>query len=146
MNLNDEQKQALTKWVSDGLSLADIQKRLADEFELSLTYMDVRFLVDDLNLQLADRKSFEPAPDFNKPADDSAASTGKVSVTTDKITQPGAVISGSVTFSDGKTSAWALDQFGRVVLEAAAQGYKPAEDDLAEFQQELSRAIEKSGY
>lgn len=146
MDFTDEHKKAVAEWVAEGATLADIQRRLAETFDLSLTYMDVRFLVDDLDLQMPNKKHFEPPPDFSQSSDAGQAAPGKVSVTTDKITQPGAVVSGSVTFSDGKNSNWALDQYGRVVLEAAAQGYKPSEEDLAEFQQELSRVLEKSGY
>lgn len=52
MTLSPEQKQAVTAWVAAGDSLAAIQKKLAEEFKVSLTYMDVRFLVDDLGLEL----------------------------------------------------------------------------------------------
>ena len=49
-NLTPEQKQSVTQWIQDGSGLSDIQKRLRDEFSVSLTYMDVRMLVDDLKL------------------------------------------------------------------------------------------------
>ncbi|MGH7997346.1 MAG: hypothetical protein ACREFX_13450, partial [Opitutaceae bacterium] len=54
MTLTPEQKQAVSTWVAAGDGLSAIQKKLMDQFELSLTYMDVRFLVDDLGLALKD--------------------------------------------------------------------------------------------
>ena len=57
MEISPEQKQAVASWAQEGLSLAEIQRRLDEEFSLSMTYMDVRFLVDDLELTLLDDKS-----------------------------------------------------------------------------------------
>src|SRR5258707_14935121 len=57
MSLSAEQKQTVASWVAAGDNLSAVQKKLADQFQISLTYRDVRFLVDDLNLELKD-----PAP------------------------------------------------------------------------------------
>lgn len=57
MTLTPEQKTAVAGWVAAGDNLAEIQKKLSEQFKLTLTYMDVRFLVDDLDLALKD-----PAP------------------------------------------------------------------------------------
>ena len=57
MTLTPEQSKTVASWVAAGDNLSAIQKKLFKEFQLSLTYMDVRFLVDDLNLSLKD-----PAP------------------------------------------------------------------------------------
>ncbi len=54
MTLTPEQKQAVTSWVAAGDNLSTIQKKLTEQFKLSITYRDVRFLVDDLNLELKD--------------------------------------------------------------------------------------------
>ena len=48
MNLTEDQRQRVTAWVLQGAKLSDIQTRLAEEFKIKLTYMEVRFLVDDL--------------------------------------------------------------------------------------------------
>src|SRR5258708_22546363 len=57
MNLTPEQKAAVSSWVASGDNLSVVQKKLSEQFKLSLTYRDVRFLVDDLELTLKD-----PAP------------------------------------------------------------------------------------
>src|SRR5436309_2122976 len=48
MNLDHSQRAKVSQWIAEGLKLSDIQNRLATEFGLRMTYMDVRFLVDDL--------------------------------------------------------------------------------------------------
>jgi hypothetical protein len=52
MNLTPDQKKAVTTWIGAGASISDVQKRLRDEFNLSLTYIDTRFLIDDLGLDI----------------------------------------------------------------------------------------------
>jgi hypothetical protein len=54
MALTEEQKKVVATWVAAGDNLSAIQRKLTDQFKVSMTYMDVRFLVDDLNLQLKD--------------------------------------------------------------------------------------------
>jgi len=50
MSLTDDQKKRVTEWINAGLKLSEIQERLGTEFDLRMTYMDVRLLVDDLKL------------------------------------------------------------------------------------------------
>jgi transposase len=57
MQLTPEQKAAVASWVTAGDNLSVVQRKLTEQFKLSLTYRDVRFLVDDLELTLKD-----PAP------------------------------------------------------------------------------------
>jgi hypothetical protein len=174
MQLTSEQTDSVRQWVAAGLTLADIQKRLITECGVACTYRDVKFLVDDLDLALADTKpahfqqrdvqeanaakakaqqaAAKPAaPGANGAevwddeddfaAEASAPHGGGVTVTVDKLTRPGAVISGSVTFSDGVTANWYLDQMGRLGLAGAPTGYQPTRDDVAAFQRELQKRI-----
>ena len=144
MQLTDDQKAVVAGWVRDGLSLAEVQKRVEEEFSVRMTYMDVRFLVDDLDLEVA-----SPAPVFNDPAAEvsgaSEAATGKVSVSLDKVARPDSLVSGQVTFSDGVTAQWHLDQMGRLALNPSQPGYQPSQEDVQKFQEELRGAVEKSG-
>ena len=68
MTLTPEQKKAVSEWVAAGDSLYAVQKKLSDQFKISMTYMDVRFLVDDLNLQLKDPEPKADASDVSKGA------------------------------------------------------------------------------
>lgn len=148
MELTPEQKASVTDWVKSGMALSDIQKQLESEFGVRMTYMDVRFLVDDLNLELEDE-----GPEFDQPKVDDdlgaqpggSGTPGEVSVTLDKVARPDALVSGSVTFSDGVKSQWSLDQTGRLALHPSQPGYQPSQEDVQKFQQELQKAVESKG-
>lgn len=143
MTLTEEQTAAVAEWVRGGAALPEVQKRLEQEFGIRATYMDVRFLVDDLDLELVNS-----GPEFKDPLPkqpDVAAAPGKVRVSMDKITRPGALVSGQVTFSDGKSAQWFLDQMGRLSLNPSQPDYRPSPEDVQAFQTELRTVIEKSG-
>jgi len=144
MQLNEEQNAALAGWVRDGLSLSDIQKTLEARFGLRITYMDLRFLVDDLGLELKSKPP-EPPPPEPLPADSGNNKPGKVQVRLDKVTRPDALVSGSVSFSDGVTAQWHLDQMGRLALNPSQPGYQPSPNDLNDFQHALREAVEQAG-
>ena len=156
MSLNEDQKKTVSQWIEDGLELSEIQSRLSSDLGISMTYMETRFLVDDLGLQLKDEEEEapeeapveEPAPESESSDDPEAspAGSGKVSVELDQIAHPGALVSGKVTFSDQKGASWTLDQFGRLGLQADEEGYKPSEEDLMEFQMELQVLLRKQGF
>jgi hypothetical protein len=159
MQLNEAQQKAVAAWIAEGAKLSEIQNRLAAEFSLRLTYMEVRLLVDDLKLKPKDPEPPKPAapapqpppPTAAAPAglDDDlppAAGSGSVSVTVDQLTRPGAIVSGKVTFSDGMSADWYLDQTGRLGLVAKQPGYKPSVPDVQQFQMALEREMAKLGY
>ena len=146
MSLTDDQKAAISKWIEEGASLSDIQKRLKEEFQISLTYLEARLLADDLKLALKEpERPVEPPP---LPAPDKAApstAAGKVSVTIDQITRPGAMVSGRATFSDGQAAEWYLDQTGRLGLNPSTPGYRPSQQDVMDFQMELEKLARNQG-
>ena len=81
----------------------------------------------------ADAKNVPRQPANRLPA------AGKVSVSVDQLTKPGAIVSGKVTFSDGQTADWYLDQTGRLGVVPKQQGYKPSAADVQEFQTALAK-------
>lgn len=196
MTLSAEQRAAVSQWIAAGDSLAVVQRKLADELKVSMTYMEVRFLVDDLGLEMktpapkfsappaaAPAPAAEPAPkkglfgklkdavtgkgDDNAPADEPALAEGEppydeeapadlppldpnapastLKVEVDRLTRPGTLASGTVTFSDGVAGKWAMDQYGRLMLDAG-KGYKPSQADVQAFQVELSTQLQRMGY
>ena len=60
--------------------------------------------------------------------------------------RPGALLSGSVCFSDGVTAVWMLDQAGRLAIEPSQPDYHPSEADNAEFVKALQAEIAKKGF
>ncbi|HEY1663439.1 MAG TPA: hypothetical protein VGI03_13555 [Verrucomicrobiae bacterium] len=148
MNLTEEQRQRVTAWILQGAKLSEIQNRLLSEFSVKLTYMEVRFLVDDLKLTPKDPeppKTPEPAAPIKPVEEKPTPAPGKVSVGVDQIARPGAVVSGKVTFSDGKTADWYLDQTGRLGVVPAQQGYKPSPADVQQFQTALQEELQRMG-
>ena len=157
MNLDEAQRQKVAAWIADGAKLSEIQTRLMSEFNLKLTYMEVRFLVDDLKLTPKDPeppKVAAPVAEAPKPADPKGAPppagpTGKpggVSVTVDQLARPGAIVSGKVTFSDGQQAEWYLDQTGRLGVVPKQQGYKPTAADVQQFQAALQSEMARMGF
>jgi hypothetical protein len=203
MSLTPEQKAAVSGWVAAGDNLSAVQKKLSEQFKISMTYMDVRFLVDDLGLELKNAAPKADATDVTKAAAAKPAAAGGVppprgdagaekkgfmdklkekvgmgggpddedelpaeedfpeeegvpatppagastlTVEIDRIVRPGSVVSGSVTFSDGVTGKWALDQYGRLMLETGQKGYQPNPADVQAFQRELSSQLQRQGY
>lgn len=147
MSLSNEQKSQVSKILSEGASIADVQRLIVDEFKIPMTYMEVRFLMDDLNLELAPEP--EPEPEETEaeaadpvPAEAELVGDGSVSVELDKIKRPGAALSGSVTFSDGVSATWTVDPYGRLGLDPAQEGYQPSPEDIEAFQLELQRQMQ----
>lgn len=162
MELTEAQKQAVAEWVRKGCGLSELQNRLSRDFGISMTYMDVRLLVMELGLEIQDKRASSTPPEgsrglFQKKAgvrgalvtdDDATASEpaqGRVRVEVDRVMKPGSIVSGTVTFSDGVSAAWALDQFGRLALDPG-KNYTPARQDIETFQHELKKALQKRGF
>ena len=166
MTLNEEQRKKVAAWIADGAKLSEIQTRLGSELGVRMTYMEVRFLVDDLKLTPKDPEPPKastvidaptaPVPDANAAAPAAAeaqetevlppAGGGGVSVTVDQLARPGAMVSGKVTFSDAQQADWYLDQMGRLGVVPKQQGYKPAPGDVQEFQLALQQELAKMGF
>ena len=171
MNLDEAQRQHVAKWIEEGLKLSEIQNKLSSEFSVRMTYMEVRFLIDDLKLKPKDKEPppapvlpkataapgpgaaptgagrQPPSPDDEADLDDDALpGAANVSVSVDQVTRPGALVSGKVTFSDAQSADWYLDQMGRLGVVAKQQGYKPSQADLMAFQAELQNQLARMGY
>lgn len=176
MKLDDTQIAKVREWIDQGLKVAEVQTKLSNEFGVSLTYMEARFLLDDLRLRPKD----PPPPPAGTPAPasplapppgggpasspaapratpggpsplktvpaDDAALGGSVSVTVDQIARPGALVSGKVTFRDGQDAQWQLDQYGRLGVIPGKPGYKPSQADVMEFQAQLESVMARMGY
>ena len=159
MNLNDQQKETVKKWVAEGKGVSEIQRLLSSEFGIDMMYIDVRFLIDDIGAQIpssgenaADSAQEASPVDAEGPQSGSAGeneaqaenpgeSSGGVRVTVSPIQRPGAVMSGDVVFSDGGMAEWVLDNSGRLGLNPSTPGYTPPQSDLPEFQQKLREAL-----
>jgi hypothetical protein len=162
MTLTDSQKDQVRQWLLQGSKLSEVQKRLESDFGLRPTYMEVRFLVDDLKVIPKDPelpKKVVPPPgpsseakSVEQPlglmpalAEPSPASAG-VKVMVDSVTRPGTMVSGRATFSDGESATWYIDQMGRPGLSPETKGYRPSKADMQEFQLALEQELVKLGF
>ena len=146
MSLSAEHKKLVKEKIDDGATLGELQNTL-QAVGVQMTYMELRFLLDDLGLSIREKpQKPAEAPATTKtetasePIDD-----GAVSVTMDTVVRAGALVSGSVIFSDGTAAQWSLDQMGRLGLAGTPAGYKPSPGDVAEFQGKLRELIESRG-
>jgi hypothetical protein len=159
MTLTSEQLAAVRQWAAEGATLNDLQARLKQQFGVSLTYLEARLLMVDLQVSVQDKPREKPAAEEPAPApapaaeappsppdDEPAPAGGSVTVTVDQLAIPGAMVSGRVTFSDGKTGAWYIDQMGRLGMRAPEQGYQPPPADIPVFQSELDRLLAQAGF
>ncbi len=161
MDLDESQRKKVAEWVAQGFKLSEIQNRLQSELGKRMTYMEVRLLVDDLKLTPKDVDVPKPPASALAGASPNALKTsshapaqpapgrtpaGGVSLTVDQIARPGAVVSGRVTFSDGKKAEWYLDQTGRLGLAPEQQGYRPPATDVQQFQAALDAELTRMGF
>ena len=171
-SINDQQKAIIQSWADEGDDLSGIQKKLHDELEIQVTYMEVRFLIGDLGIVMPSKEkpseevvaeeseepvSEEPATageqvdeqlDATQSADaqdDPAATQTSVKVTMSEVLPPEALAGGTVVFSDGMNANWSLNQMGQLSLDASDPAYRPSEADVAAFQKELQRLAKEKG-
>ena len=163
-NLSSEQRQLVAQWASEGANLNQIQDRLRNECALTLTYMETRLLIMELGVKIQDKPreappEEKPAPapapadegedavaDELLPADGADGDGTPLNISVDELPPPGAIISGRVTFSDGVTAQWFMDQTGRFGMRGPAPGYQPPPSDIPTFQNELDRILQLRGF
>ena len=93
---------------------------------------------DDDDLGMAQGGGLPPEPELPE-------ASGSVSVTVSSVTPPGMMIAGTVTFGDGESADWYLDQMGRLGMNPKNPDHRPSEGDLMAFQKELQETIRKQG-
>jgi len=152
MELTHEQKQQVAEWVQAGDGLADVQRKLESEFDVQMTYMDVRFLVDDLDVELVDKTKASPSDVTKEPAKPVSAEAELVDdtrgprVEVDAVQRPGAMVSGTVAFSGGHSMGWQVDEMGRLgLIPTEGDSYRPTEEELMDFQSALESELRKKG-
>lgn len=151
-----EQLELVRQWAAAGVDLNGIQKNLAAECGVHMTYMDVRFLLLDHGIEIAvssaapvpEPEAAEPAPQAPAEPVESAPAAGagqvgKPVVTLDELMLPGTLISGKVRFSSGTRGGWQIDQLGRFAWNEL-EG-QPTPEELQAFQFELTQILSRGG-
>lgn len=171
MMTDKERNKLIAQKLNEGMPLSDVQKLLADEYGLRMTFLELRLIAADLNVdwQKHDKPKASEAPataasgaeddaaeegaedenldsEDNDVAEDDAADDGGAGtrVTVDAQPRRGTAMSGSVRFASGLLGEWYLDQMGRPGLQLAeGQEGQPSEDDIRLFQAELGAILQK---
>ena len=150
---DNERDQLIAKLVGEGKTLSEVQKILQDDYNIQITYMELRLISSDLeiNWQQFDKKKETPEKiiDKDKLDEDSGNDLsfdnngeGKTVVNVSKLVRPGAVMSGDVKFKSGAKAEWSLDPIGRLSLNPAGASGSPTEEDLQDFQIELQKSLQ----
>ncbi len=136
-DLTDQQQAQVAEWAAAGYQLNDLQKKMSEAFGANITYMDTRFAVMDLGIELVVEE--EPDPEEGEVEEETKELTplGYVDATVDGIVRPGYLASGKVIFSDGMKALWGLDQEGRLSVDADDPAYKIDDEDMIAFQEVL---------
>ena len=175
MKLTEDQITTIKSWIESGDDLGKIQNQINESFDINLTYLETRFLLSDLKIELNEDEEEEeeepvdetpdeiqdsdnvtentedpeqqeiPSGDPEKEETEEGAQPTNINVSVDSITQPQCVISGKVTFSDGQLASWWFDQMGQLGLNPNQEGYTPSREDVAVFQVELRKVLAEQG-
>lgn len=141
------------RWASYGVDLNGIQKNLAAECGVHLTYMEVRFLLLDHGIEIArPQEKVAPEPEAPAPAAAEPAAPQPAAgnapgaevqpmVTVDELQLPGTLISGKCSFPSGTNGSWQIDQMGRFGWSELSGTPTPAE--LQAFEMQLRRLLSR---
>ena len=158
-------KKFIAERVAEGVSLSKIQDELTAQGN-KMTFMELRLLASEIENDIFKQQEApaEPAPEETPapaqdaapaaaeaapaaPAQDAAAPAeeankvrGNTTVTVSPIQRPGYYATGTVKFGSDAEAEWFLDQSGRLGLDPT-NDMKPDQQDIAEFQQELRKAV-----
>lgn len=156
-DVTNEQLGFVRQWAAQGVDLNGIQKRLASDCHVHLTFMEVRFLLLDHGIVIAQPQeqkasSQEKADETGEKSEHedpvgeeegaSEAPSGQPVVTLDELQLPGALISGKVVFPSGIKGAWMIDQTGRFGWNDLSAS--PSPDELQAFQFELTQLLRRA--
>lgn len=162
---NAERKQIIAQLLKEGRKLSEIQDYLRKEKGDSITYMELRMLLAEMEAKLPDAPSTPfatlkaspltaPSPPAGQqrgkgqpaqaPHQPAAGKRGRTTIAVDEAPPPGAMLSGRVRFGSGAKAYWVMDEFGRLALEAELGTGQPDEQDKREFQQELRKLLQQA--
>ena len=146
MDNTNEIKKFMAEKIAENISLSDIQTMVNEKFNTKMTFMDIRILASELEVDWRSEAEKNPpaaegeaeeAPETS--GNNEAENTpGKTTVELNKIVRPGALASGSVHLASGVYAEWYIDNSGRMGLDKVTGG-KPTEQDIEDFQVEMQK-------
>lgn len=158
-------KKFVAEKLHEGVKLTDIQTLLVEELDCKMTFLELRLLAAELEDvdwsqfdpqekkapevapaapaaepagELEDAMPEEPATQDEVPA---PAAGGETVVELSRLSRPGALAHGTVTFASGVTGEWLIDEMGRLGLDKVSG--QPTQEDIEGFQNELRKLFER---
>ena len=161
--MDKELEQQIAAFMSEelakGTGLSQLQNMVNEKFNTHLTYMEIRIIASELQIDwnATDPKAIAAAKEkAKKEAEAKAAEaeaaaaaangeipeagTAQCTVTVNKVNPPGILASGTVTFSSGSTADWYVDQTGRPGI-SNLKGNQPTQQEAEEFMMELQKVL-----
>ena len=148
--LSPEQLEAVRLWASQGVDLNGIQKNLASECGLHMTFMEVRFLLLDHGIEISSPVAEQVKPESDSAKgradgvegmEDASPTNGRLQVTLDDLQIPGTLLSGKAVFPSGTRGSWQIDQAGRFGWSDLSG--TPTPQELQDFQYELTQLLSR---
>lgn len=156
--LEQQIAEFMTAELAKGTGLSQLQTMVNEKFQTHLTYMEIRIIASELQVDwnATDPKAIAAAKEKAKKEEEAkvaeaearlaaengetADAPGKCVVTLNKVNPPGVMASGTVTFSSGSTADWYVDQTGRPGI-SNLKGPQPTQQEAEEFMIELQKAL-----
>lgn len=138
--LEERRNRFIAEKLNAGYSLAEVQKMLAEELGVNMTYLDLRLLAADLQVDWTKQDSSKTAAAAEVVVEPEAPAS-KTQVSVSRVVRPGAAMSGEVKFASGAEAEWFVDAYGRLGLSPKPGSSRPTEDDIREFQVELQKKL-----
>ena len=140
---NQKTVDIVKTFLNDGKKLSDIQDILKNEFNVKMTFLDLRLLAAEI--ENIDWKKQDPKPQIVKKDEKlPEPGDGTTTIETSKLIRPGSVANGSVKFGSGATADWALGQMGQLSLDNNVG--EPTPEDIQEFQAKLQEELSQGQY
>jgi len=145
-SFSEEQIKTVQSWADAGDGLSAIQKKLSSEMKVKVTYIELRFLLDDLGIKLKEeedsRSKKAGESDVMKPG----PKGNEAVVTIAAVQRPGTLMSGSVQFAGGKEAEWWIDRSGHPGMSPKDESFRPNQEQMVSFQKELQKALRSRGF
>ena len=156
--LEQQIAEFMTGELAKGTGLSQLQTMVNEKFQTHLTYMEIRIIASELQVDwnATDPKAIAAAKEKAKKEEEArlaeeearlaaengetAEAPGKCTVTVNKVNPPGIMTSGTVTFSSGSTADWYVDQTGRPGI-GNLKGPQPTQQEAEEFMVELQKVL-----
>ncbi len=142
----EERNRIIAEQLNEGHSLSEIQKLLAEEYDVNITYLDLRMIASELSVDWSKQEDVPHAGHDTSGngtvlGEQQQAPPARTKVTVSKVARPDAAVSGTVEFASGAKGQWFVDHMGRLAVSPEEGSSKPTEEDIQEFQEELQNTL-----